>query len=285
MPWASRRWQIRTVRQGARRRGRSVRRGHGPRHSRRLVRDGRVPESRIDLSAQRLLALMFRLGIFENPMSMPIAPQRSSAARCPGARRRCAAAVTDASQKWQKWRWSAPAARRAAEKSLAMEIIRGGSARRRFEPVADRRRGYRDPAARDTLHAAPAISSSAHGIMRDRPAFAEGNADSRRSSAPPRPESLSSRASISTGLRSGPRTSRVRCAVRGISGSRTARSSMSSAASAPRREAPLSFRHRTERSSANGRTCPPTAKRLSSAAVSACATLNRHSYRLIERRL
>ncbi|MDR6832600.1 MULTISPECIES: glycoside hydrolase family 3 N-terminal domain-containing protein [unclassified Sphingopyxis] len=31
-----------------------------------LVRDGRVPESRIDLSAQRLLALMFRLGIFEN---------------------------------------------------------------------------------------------------------------------------------------------------------------------------------------------------------------------------
>lgn len=31
-----------------------------------LVRDGRVPESRIDLSAHRLLALMFRLGIFEN---------------------------------------------------------------------------------------------------------------------------------------------------------------------------------------------------------------------------
>ncbi|RPI27774.1 MAG: glycoside hydrolase family 3 protein [Acidobacteria bacterium] len=49
---------------------------NNPRYIIELVRDGKVPESRLDESARRVLKPMFELGLFENPY---VSPERASA--------------------------------------------------------------------------------------------------------------------------------------------------------------------------------------------------------------
>ena len=114
-----------------------------------LVAEGRVTEARIDESARRLLAVKFRLGLFDDPYVDEDAAADGRAGRLPGAGVRCAGAVGHGADEPRR---RAAARDRPADLRRAGLGRRAGAARQLGRSARGRRRGPR--AAHGALRAA-----------------------------------------------------------------------------------------------------------------------------------